>query len=240
MLKEQKQCTKCGEGKIISMFAKRKGRPRGTSWCKTCISKYQKQYRQLPEAKEWLKTYQKSGKPKEYHRQWCKRNPDKLKLYALKHKGSRAEYYREYERINKETKRAYRKEYYRRPEIKRRIYTNEQRKRARKLSLPHTLTAQEWQHALNYFNGCCAVCGRQLNDMFGEFKAAMDHWIPLSYKGDDNPGTVATNIVPLCHGVDGCNNSKHNKLPDVWLKHKFSTRKANEIMKRIQDYFDSL
>ena len=158
---------------------------------------------------------------------------------------------------NKERRKVYDRQYRHRPENKKRkselsrqrpksenyiikdaIYR--QNRKARKSSLPNTLTHVQWQHALNYFNGCCAVCGRQMNDMFGEFTAAMDHWIPLSYKGDDNPGTVAGNIVPLCHGVGGCNNSKHATNPEAWLKREFSTRKASQIMRRIQDYFNSI
>jgi len=105
--------------------------------------------------------------------------------------------------------------------------------------LPNTLTDAEWQNALNYFNGCCAVCGRQLNDMFGQFRAAKDHWIPLQH-GKDNPGTVVKNIVPLCHGVGGCNNRKYISMPNEWLKRKFGRRKAKQIAARVQAYFDSL
>jgi len=76
--------------------------------------------------------------------------------------------------------------------------------------------------------------------MFGEFFASADHWIPLSYKGDDNPGTVATNIIPLCHGIGGCNNSKNATMPDEWLKRKFGTRKSNQIKLQIQEYFSDV
>lgn len=112
------------------------------------------------------------------------------------------------------------------------------KRRTRKEGLPSGLTIQDWQRALDYFNGYCAVCGRQLKDLFGTHTAAADHWIPITYEGADNPGTVATNIVPLCHGIDGCNNHKSAKLPDVWLKEQFGTRKANIILKRVEDYFE--
>jgi 5-methylcytosine-specific restriction endonuclease McrA len=107
--------------------------------------------------------------------------------------------------------------------------------------LPNILTIEQWQHAINYFNGCCAVCGRPLENLFGDIKPAIDHWIPLTYKGNDNPGTVATNIVPLCHGdIGSCNLNKSNKMPGEWLNHRFGKYKAKKISKRIQDYFDSL
>lgn len=112
------------------------------------------------------------------------------------------------------------------------------RRRSRKESLPTELTDYDWQQAIEYFNGCCAVCGRQLKDLFATHRAAADHWIPVSYEGADNPGTVPENIVPLCHGLDGCNNKKNAKLPDVWLKEQYGTRKANEILARINAYFE--
>lgn len=110
------------------------------------------------------------------------------------------------------------------------------RREARIKSLPIAFDHSEWQRALEYFNGCCAVCGRQLNDLFGEHTAAADHWIPLA--SSDCPGTIPTNIVPLCHGVGGCNNSKSNTQPYEWLVSKFGKRKAAEINARIQAYFD--
>ena len=115
-----------------------------------------------------------------------------------------------------------------------------QNKNARERSLPNTLTPEEWQHALNYFHGCCAVCGRQLDDMFGRVTASADHWIPLAYKDDDNPGSCKANIVPLCVGWGGCNNNKNAIVPDVWLERKYGKRKAKKIAARVQKYFDSL
>lgn len=98
------------------------------------------------------------------------------------------------------------------------------------------LTLEQWEYALNYFHGCCAVCGRQLKDLLGTHTAAQDHWQPLSKGGN----TTALNILPLCHGVGGCNNKKSNKLPEEWLITEFGKRKAKVILKRIQAYFESV
>lgn len=117
------------------------------------------------------------------------------------------------------------------------VMINAQKRAARKKGLSYDFTKNDWQYALEYFNGCCAACGRQMNDMFGEFKPAADHWIPLSYEGSNNLGTVPENIVPLCHGKDGCNNRKHGKLPIVWLEEQFGKRMAAEILKRVEDFF---
>lgn len=109
---------------------------------------------------------------------------------------------------------------------------------ARKRLLPDTLTTSEWKRAIEHFHGCCAVCGRQSDDLFGTHTIAADHWIPLS--SPDCPGTVAWNIVPLCHGVGGCNNSKNSKDPVEWLKGKFGKRHAAEILARINTYLEEV
>lgn len=99
-----------------------------------------------------------------------------------------------------------------------------------------TFTPKDWGHCLSYFNHSCAVCGRQLNGLFGDFFAAADHWIPVAKGGL----TTRTNIVPLCHGVGGCNNSKNDSPADVWLVKRYGKRKAYRIMHRVQQYFNSL
>lgn len=111
----------------------------------------------------------------------------------------------------------------------------EQRRRAKKKGLPSTFTPQEWQACLVYFNHTCAVCGNQLRDLFGNVKPHQDHWIPLA--SELCTGTVATNMVCLCNS---CNHQKSFRLPHVWLEEKYGNRKAKEIIKRVQAYFDSL
>jgi 5-methylcytosine-specific restriction endonuclease McrA len=112
-----------------------------------------------------------------------------------------------------------------------------QRRRARKLALPDTLTAQQIDHAYAYFHCTCAVCGSQLRDLFGDVKPHLDHWIPLSYKGADNPGTVAVNMLCLC---SKCNLSKKDRIPGQWLIIKFGKGRAKTILDRINTYFASL
>lgn len=108
---------------------------------------------------------------------------------------------------------------------------NTVKRMARKKNLPDTFTEKDWDRALDYFDYSCAVCGR----MADEYRSiAMDHWIPLT---DPNcPGTVPTNIVPLCHGRDGCNNSKGNKDPIQWLNRKFG-KEAEAKLTTIAAYF---
>jgi hypothetical protein len=44
-------------------------------------------------------------------------------------------------------------------------------------------------------------------------------------------------MIPLCHGVGGCNNSKKDKDPETWLIARVGKRKAATILKRIRAYF---
>lgn len=113
------------------------------------------------------------------------------------------------------------------------------RRRAKARSLPHRFTTSDWARALDYFDHKCAVCGRPRGLWH---TLAMDHWIPLTDPRPDNPGTVASNIIPLCHsqkgGMDSCNNSKHKADPVEWLNRIYGKRKAAQILKRINAYFE--
>jgi len=117
-----------------------------------------------------------------------------------------------------------------------------ERYRSRKANLPDTLTKDEWLFALKYFENRCAVCGKSPQE-YPDLYLAADHWIALSDPREDNPGTVATNIIPLCHTktkgtYGGCNNSKKHKDPKIWLKEKYSEEEVQIILDKIQKYFD--
>lgn len=194
MPEDQKQCSKCGEWKLLGEYIQQ------LNYCHECRKKQQRENFHRPEvkakARERIHAYQNN-----------------------EHNKKRAHKYRHL------------------PKIKIRNFVGGHNRRARECSLPDTLTVKEWQYALNYFEQHCAVCGHPLSNLFGKQSESVDHWIPISYKGDDNPGTVATNIVPLCNK---CNSSKSNTLPDKWLEWKFGDILAKRIMTEIQAYFDSL
>lgn len=100
-----------------------------------------------------------------------------------------------------------------------------------------TLSQNQWDSVLAYWGHKCAVCGKSA-DMWTVL--AQDHWIPFSKGGE----TSVLNIVPLCHskqgsnGLCGCNNSKKDTMPTVWLLNKFGKRKAHVIASRIDAYFE--
>lgn len=151
-------------------------------------------------------------------REYYQVNLDEKLEYQRKYRQVNLDKIREYEQVNTEKKRI-----------------RNSRRRARKRSLPDTFTVEQWQACLEYHHYCCAVCGSQLRDLFGNIEPHADHWIPLSYEGEDNPGTTADNIVCLC---SACNLSKGAKLPDIWLTEQFGKRKAVQILERIQMYFE--
>lgn len=136
-------------------------------------------------------------------------------------------------RLRNKTKIAAKNKEWSRLNLQRKLINN-QRRKARLNELPDTFTESDWNYAISYWNGCCATCGRPLNDLFGTHKAAMDHWIPL--QSPDCPGTVAWNIVPLCHGIDGCNNRKRDTNPPEWVLQTFGKSKGKLILKAIDRY----
>lgn len=162
--------------------------------------------------------YQENNREKirERHKKYAKDNDEKLRKYRADNRDKILARKRIYRQENKEKSRIYKLQ-----------------RVARKRSLPDIFTEAQWIVCLEYHNYCCAVCGNQLRDLFGNVTPHADHWIPLS--SEQCPGTISTNMICLCNE---CNQSKHNKLPDIWLKEKYGTRKANEILKRVQAYFD--
>lgn len=229
-----KRCSKCKEWKSRQEFHQHKGRKDGlAAWCKTCncqnTSRYQKENRAIVAERQ---------------RQWRKNHPNyRRERYALDR--------------NRELKRAARYRFEKRDRVlkaqakwrdthldARRAYSVNHkmqgylatlRRRARIRKLPDTMTQRDIEKCLAYFGHRCATCDRPQGFWH---TLAMDHWIPLS--SPECPGTVPQNMIPLCHGIGGCNNAKHDKDPREWLVVTFGKRKATKIEKQIRAYFDSL
>lgn len=183
-----------------------------------------------------------------YYAKNAEANRERNKIYRNKNKDRLAqkqvEYRKTHPRQRRDSDREYRETHI--EEIRERnrqwkannphtVRIKEQRRRARVRNLPNTFTVQEWNVCLEYFHYTCAVCGCQLRDLLGDVEPHADHWIPIA--SELCTGTIASNIVCLCNT---CNLSKNAKLPEQWLIERYGKRKANEIMKQVQDYFDSL
>lgn len=225
-----KRCKICGVEfpATTEFFYKKKGGKYGVnSRCIPCDNELTQQY-----SKKWNAEHPEQVK--QHARNSYERNKElvntRAKEWRKQNKVKFIKSVRDWQKRNPDTIKAYREN------NRDRIRVQLTRRRARQRSLPDTLTVDQWQAALEYFNGCCAVCGRPLYDLFGTHHAAQDHWIPIS--NPDCPGTVATNIVPLCHGQEGCNNSKSDSVASEWLEWKFGKKKAKEILARIGAYFE--
>lgn len=231
-----KRCAMCDEVKpaTVEYFSRDSRRDLGLQpKCKACNKAYRQANieHRIRTQKEWyrlnvdaVRERAKARRSETIHAQrlYNARNRDRIRKRSRAYRERKKEQLREYNRM------------YRRNN-KHIFVAKDNRRAARKRELPCNFTGHHWQICLEYWHGCCAVCGNQLRDLFGDVEPHADHWIPLSYKGSDNPGTVASNIVCLC---SQCNLSKNDKDAKEWLIQRYEKRKAREILKRITTYFE--
>lgn len=203
----------------------------------------EKAYKRSPECRarerERDKKRRQTPKYQDYSKEYNSRPEVKQRKRELNSLPEKREYGRNYQRtrrLDPEYKEKER-EYHKQPAVREMYRQHTQIRRSKARQLPTTLTTEDKHRALEYFNGCCPVCGRQLNDLFNNHTVAWDHWWIAVSKGG---GFTRDNIIPLCHGLEGCNNSKSNRDPIEWLTTRYGKRKAQKILKRIQAYFDWL
>jgi 5-methylcytosine-specific restriction endonuclease McrA len=96
-----------------------------------------------------------------------------------------------------------------------------QNSRARANNLPATLTDDQWDHALRYFNNKCAYC-------ITEPYQVLEHFMPIIKSG----GTTADNCVPACFS---CNSKKGGRHPD-----KINRLFPSDNLARIREYLASV
>lgn len=244
-----KRCTKCGNEYPATReyFQAHKQQKSGLRpECKKCSQAFKKANWERYRETTWRQYYEANRQVlSDRFREWRLRNIEYNRNRVNNHYHQNREMYRERSRRNLPLYRVWQAK--NRDRIRasaRRFNANHPgysrtyglNRRARERLLPHTLTKVQWNACLGYFNHCCAACGRQLRDLFNTHTEAADHWIPLNHT--DCPGTVADNIIPLCHGQGGCNNSKCDLLPEEWLVRKFGKRKAAHVLARVNAYFE--
>lgn len=216
---------------------------------KQADKEYARVYRQIPEVKQRNRDYRRDyyNHPDNHdrmneaqriqHKDWYHNKPgfrDRV-LAKQKDRYHNDPMFRESAKARqKQPKHRLKKKEYRESEHGREVFrVAKLRRRARKRQLPDTFTAAEWQMCLDYHYGCCAVCGQQLKDLFGDVVAHADHWIPLA--SPDCPGTVAANMICLCNA---CNQCKSSRMPMIWLTEFLGERKAKKKLAEIQAYFE--
>lgn len=243
---EIRSCTKCGVQKPLNdeYFNKNKSKSGFNTRCKVCIKEhYENNKEQIIErAKEYYqnnkikilehqKEYQQSNKEfiaKRVH-EYYQKNKEHKKRYYLDNKESIKESRKEYSSIyyknNKEDLCKNNKKY--KKNNRPRLNILNQKRRAVKKELPHTLTIKQWEDIKVLFNNKCAYCGKEL-------PLVQEHFIPLSKGGE----YTTNNIIPSCQS---CNSSKGNKDFFEWYpKYKYYSKKREKIILKFLNYKDNI
>lgn len=225
-----RRCIKCHEWKpdTLEHYYADKSKPSGKNpVCKACNNKRKQEWRlnNPDKVKEGSRRQRQRTTPE----QRVKDNAYQLARYHANPQAASNRYKKYYKR-----KRDYHLERGKKYKSANpdKVRANEQRRRTREHQLPNTLTASEWHHALGFFNCACAYCGNQQG--FWN-RIEVEHFVPVT--APNCPGSTKDNILPACRH---CNSSKNNRDAAKWLTWKFGKRKALAILKRINEYFDSV
>jgi len=179
-----KVCTKCKREMALDMFSKRNSKNGLSSWCKKCNNENAKKYHEGN--KEKIAKLQKK---------YYEENKDKIGIVTKKYREQNKEKIsikrERYKEKHKDVKKKYK------IENRDKFSIWSQKRRAKKLLLPHTFTLEQWVQCKNYFSNRCCYCGQ-------EVELTMEHLVPVAKGG----GYSQQNIVPAC---GSCNSSKGTK-----------------------------
>ena len=184
-----KHCGECKQHKPATpeYFKRDSGKYDGlNSWCKECSKSYDEENK---------------DRRADYDKRYYLENIDKIKQYKEDNKERRRKWNMTWRLENKEHIAEYSKRY--KQENRDRVNITTQRRHARIAQLPHTLTLEEWEDALEFFNYSCAYCG------ISDERLHQEHIIPIVKGG----GYIADNIIPACQS---CNSSKHARDMEEW------------------------
>jgi 5-methylcytosine-specific restriction endonuclease McrA len=180
-------------------------------------------------AKDISKTWQQTN-PEKYNirsKAWAKANPDKIKAKSKAYHKANLEKVnaisKAYHKANPDKEKAYREANLDKIKAKQKAWKEAnidkvrqatQRRRARKLNLPSTLTLEQWETIVNHFNNRCAYCGE-------EKSLTQDHFHPLSKGGE----YTSSNMICVCQP---CNSSKGTKSFSIWYPQQSFYSKTRE------------
>jgi 5-methylcytosine-specific restriction endonuclease McrA len=225
----QKRCSKCGEVKPTSEFARSKIHSDGYySSCKACKSAYTKAF--AAANREHVRAQKRASQAKyaEKHRAdgrayyaanrerviertaaYQRAHPEQARAYQraarVRHRDRYLPKVRErsaaWREQNREKDRAASKRW--RDENRDAFRAIQHRRRARLRGSEGSYTAEEWQELKARYNHRCLCCGRQEP----EIVLTVDHVVPIALGG----ANVIANLQPLCLS---CNCSKQDTIAD--------------------------
>lgn len=222
-----KTCNRCkiAYPATTEFFTKNSSNKSGLySLCKKCKSKQNLQYRTENKDKKAKtdKAYYKANKEKmrNYHAKHYKENKERISLRSRKHYEENKEQIKKktkaYARNNPEKTRKWKKKW--RDNNKEQLSVKRHIKRANKAKTEHSLTLEQWEQCLDFFNYKDAYTGLSMET------PSQDHIIPMSKGG---PYT-RDNIVP-CEININC--SKQDSDMEEWYRKQdyFSEKRLNRI-----------
>lgn len=143
-----------------------------------------------------------NGLSTEFKKQYYESNKETMLIRLKKYRKDNKEYFSKY---NKEWNK----------NNKDKVNIVIQRRRAVKMSLPHTLTIGQWRSTVSHFDNCCAYCGKPL-------PLVQEHFLALSNGG----GYVVNNIIPSCKS---CNSKKNTRDFSIWYPKYEHYSKEREV-----------
>lgn len=214
------ECTGCSRIVSIEHFSRKKGRFAGVqSICKACEDNYRKENPE--QIIKWREENVEHIREKD--RLYREKNKERLREYGLKYYKENKERVikvnRKYREKNAERYRENVRKYRKKNPHKRKV--SDQRRFARKQSLPDNLTTTEYEETCAFFQHTCA-----LSEATEDLHA--DHVIPLSV---GHGGTTRGNMIPLFSKL---NISKSSSNIFEWFE---ANRQRFELS---QDKFDRL
>lgn len=217
-----KRCTKCKIEKPFEEFTRNRSRPDGyDSNCRDCRRIRTADTKE--ESRVYARTRYEGNKEKilEKNKEWKIANPEKMRVYGLRHtrkwRAANPEKKRESDRrwyqMNKHKRREYqsssrekqrefeRRKYAKNPE---RFIAKVERRRAKIAGLcGRGVTATDIRAMIYIQQGLCAYCERD-----GQ-KLTLDHIIPVTQNGPHDPDNC-------CMACRPCNSSKGGRTPEQW------------------------
>lgn len=227
---ETKVCSKCHEEKELNLdnFGKLSRSKDGFNGrCRACMKKYKSDY--YSKNKEEI-----NKKNRDYYHDNKERMKDSMSQYYQENKEELLSYQKQYYQNNKDKIKEYDKQYnlenkdkiltyhkmYRKSEHGKEVvrrYNNSiegklknhnktNKRRIRLINSENTLTSEELDSNISYFNNRCAYCECLFSE---DNKMHLEHIVPVSKGG----GTTKENIVPACAT---CNLSKGANFLGHW------------------------